>query len=198
MQRVLIVLNILLLLAVGVLFYLYVDYTRNDKHTILQSEKAANTSFKIAYFELDSLENQYEYCKEVRSYIRNKDAQMTKQLNQLRNTYVAKLKEYNQKGPTMSQTEQSEYQQVLMKMQNDYQLREQEMGQEFQNLNMQKLQEIKTNVEDFLKDFCREKGYAYVFATSNEDYLYYKDTLRNITPEIVRLLNEQYKSTKKK
>ena len=198
MQRTLLILNIVLLLAVGVLFYMFHNYTKSDRHTILQNEKAANTSFKIAYFELDSLENQYEYCKEVRNYIRSKDSQMTQQLNQLRNTYVVKLKEYNQKGPNLSQTEQSEYQQVLMKMQNDYTQREQQLSQEFNNLNMQKLQEIKTNVEHFLKDYCKDKGYAYVFASSNEDYLYYKDSLRNITPEVVRLLNEEYKSTKKK
>ena len=63
---------------------------------------------------------------------------------------------------------------------------------------MRKLLEVKTRIQQFLRNYCKDKGYAYVFASDENDYLYYKDTVRNITPDIVRLLNEDYKNTKNK
>ena len=141
MNRILLAFNIVLLLAVGVLYYLYFKYTTADEHKIKQANAAVSNAFKLAYFDLDSLENKYDYYKEVRDYLRGRDSQMTEQLNKLRGVYMNKVKEYNQKGPTMSQTEQSEYQQQLIKLRDDYQQKQDEMGQDMHNISMQKLQE---------------------------------------------------------
>ncbi len=185
-----------LLVAVIVLYYLYFRYTSTDSHRIKQANTAVANSFKIAYFDLDSLESQYQDYKEARDYLRGKDSEMTEQLNVLQNNYINKVKEYQQKGPTMSQTEQSDFQDQLAKMRDDYQQTQQQMGQEMNAESMRKLQEVKNKIQSFLKDYCKDKGYAYVFASSNDDYLYYKDTLRNITKDIVGLLNQQHEKDK--
>ncbi|MGN6618203.1 MAG: OmpH family outer membrane protein [Ilyomonas sp.] len=197
MNKILLTLNIILLIAVGALYYLYYLYTNSDEHKITEANKAVANSYKVAYFELDSLQNQYEFYKEIRDYLNSKDAQITKKLNELRNNYMNKVKEYQQKGPTMSQTEQGEFQQVLMNMQNNYSQQEHDLGQDMQAEQMRKLQEVKKKIQDFLKTYCRDQGYAYVFASDDYDNLYYKDTVRDITPEVVRLLNEDYKKSKK-
>jgi len=198
MNKFLLSLNIVLLLAVGFLFYLYFDYIHSDQHRIKQAEAAVSNSFKIAYFDSDSLQNQYTLYKEAREYLRNKEAQVQQELNAKKNEYITKVKEYNQKGPTMSQADQSAFQQVLLKMQNDFEEKKQELGQDMQSEQMRKLLEVKTRIQQFLRNYCKDKGYAYVFASDENDYLYYKDTVRNITPDIVRLLNEDYKNTKNK
>lgn len=197
MNKVLLTLNIILIFAVGVLYYYFIQYRNEDLHRIKDANAAVANNFKIAYFELDSLQEHYTYFKEVRDELNKQEAQRTRQLNSIRNTYLNKLKEYNQKGATMSQTDQSEFEQELRTLQNNYEERQQEMGQEMNTLYMQKMQSVKQRIQDFLKQYCRDKGYAYVFATSSDDYLYYKDTLRNITPEVVGRLNELYGDTKK-
>lgn len=197
MNKILLTLNIVLLIAVGALYYLYCQYRTSYADKITEANKAVANSYKVAYFELDTLQNEYDYYKEVREYLNHKDAQITKQLNTLRNNYMNKVKEYQEKGPSMSQTEQSQYQQVLMNMQNNYTQQEHDLGQDMQAEQMRKLQEVKKRIQDFLRSYCREKGYAYVFASDDYDNLYYKDTVRDITPEVVRLLNEDYKKSKK-
>lgn len=197
MKKVLLISNMVLLVAVIVLYYLYFRYTSTDSHRIMQANTAVANSFKIAYFDLDSLESQYQDYKEARDYLRGKDSEMTEQLNILQNNYISKVKEYQQKGPTMSQTEQSDFQDQLAKMRDDYQQTQQQMGQEMNAESMRKLQEVKNKIQSFLKDYCKDKGYAYVFASSSDDYLYYKDTLRNITKDIVGLLNQQHEIDKK-
>ena len=53
-------------------------------------------------------------------------------------------------------------------------------------------------IQDFLKNYCADKGYAYVFASNDQDYLYYKDSIRNITPDIDRPECELPKKNKTK
>jgi outer membrane protein len=196
MKKFLLILNCILIIAVGVLYYLYFNYASSDIHKIKQANAAVANSFKIAYFDLDTLQNKYEDYKQVRDFLRGKDSEITVELNQMGTNYMEKYKEYQQKGPSMTQAEQSNYQQELTKMQDDIQQRRQDMSQEMNTLSLQKLQGVKTRIQDFLKDYCHDKGYAYVFASSSDDYLYYKDTLRNITDDIVNLLNT--KSTQEK
>lgn len=197
MNKVLLTLNIVLLLALGTLYYLFFAYRKQDKHAIQQANTATANRFKIAYFELDSLQENYAYFKEARDYLNGQEAQMTKHLNGLRDKYADKLKEYNQKAPTMSQTDQGAFEQQLMSLKNDYDQNQQQMGQDMNNLYVQKMQDVKKRIQDVLKTYCRDSGYTYVFASSNEDYLYYKDTLRDITPGIVKLLNDEYGKGKK-
>ncbi len=197
MNKISIILNVILLVALGTLYYLFFSYRDQDRHRIQQANAASANRFKIAYFELDSLQENYAYFKEARDYLNTQEAQMTKRLNGLRDRYSDKLKEYNQKGPTMSQTEQGAFEQQLMSLKNEYDQSQQQMGQDMNNLYVQKMQDVKKRIQDILKIYCRDSGYTYVFASSNEDYLYYKDTLRNITPGIVKLLNTEYGKGKK-
>lgn len=197
MNKVLLILNVILIVAVGILYYYFFQYRIEDEHRIKDANAAVANNFKIAYFELDSLQEHYTYFKEVREELNRQEAQRTKQLDNIRANYMNKLKEYNQKGATMSQTDQSNFEQQLRTLQNNYEERQQELGQEMNTLYMQKMQNVKQRIQDFLKEYCKDKGYAYVFATSSDDYLYYKDTLRNITPDIVSQLNEEYNASKK-
>ncbi len=196
MKKALIILNFLLVGAVAYLFYLHYSYIESDKHKLDDNKAAVQNSVKIAYFELDTIQNNYEYYIEVRDILTKKDQANTDQLNKIKNNYLNKAKEYQQKGANLSQNEQSQYQQVLMKLQNDYQETENNLSQEMQAASAEKLQGVKMAIQDFLKTYCASKGYAYVFASNESDYLYYKDTIRNITPDLVAGLNEAYKKSK--
>ncbi len=200
MKNVLLGLNVVLLAAVGYLFYLH--YNSDPKPVSVKAAEtqadALKTTVSIAYFELDSLENNYEYAKEVKSYLTRKDRENASSLNKLKNNFNEKYKEYQQKGPNLSQNEQSEYQQELMKLQNNYAETEQKLTASMNTEAIEKMQQVKMKIQDYLKNYCANKGLTYVFASSADDYLYYKDTVRNITSEIISGLNEEYKTGKNK
>ncbi|MEY2639710.1 MAG: hypothetical protein RIR90_1192, partial [Bacteroidota bacterium] len=50
----------------------------------------------------------------------------------------------------------------------------------------------KKKIEDYLKVYNAQKGYAYIFSSAPE-FMYFKDTVYNITDEVVKGLNQQYK-----
>jgi len=181
------------------LYYLHYDYIHEDKHKQEKDKAAVLNSFKIAYFELDSLQDNYEYYKEVKDYLTKKDQANNAKLNKIKNDYYNKAKELQDKGSMLTAQQQNDYQQTLMRLQNDYDQTTQDLSNQFQAEMTERLQSVKLKIEDFLKGYCAQKGLAYVFgASANDNFLYYKDSIRNITPDLIKGLNDEYKKTKTK
>lgn len=66
------------------------------------------------------------------------------------------------------------------------------MDQKYQDLQMRKKQEIKTKIEDYLKEYNKTRGYSYILAYE-PGIIFYRDTMYNITGDLVKGLNDQYK-----
>ena len=198
MNRFLLGLSIILLVAVGYLYYAFYAKPASPQLVKRTTDTSLN-HIKLAYFDMDTLEKYYEYAKETRDYLKGKNEVMESKLNKIRSDYTSKVNDYNKRGASMSQTEQSQMQEDLSRMQSMYDQQQQSLSQEFQGEYMQKMLDLKNKIQDFLKTYSAQKGYAYVFSTSSDDnVIYYKDSLRNITPDIVDKLNAEYKSSKKK
>ena len=50
------------------------------------------------------------------------------------------------------------------------------------------------NVKKFIKDYGKEKGYDYIYGTGDAVSILYAQDKYDITKEIVKLLNDKYKS----
>ncbi|MBN9295621.1 MAG: OmpH family outer membrane protein [Filimonas sp.] len=201
MKNFLIAVNVALVLAVGILFYLHFADKKViealPKTTIADS--AAPGNFKIAYFDVDTLENQYVLAQQVREFIRGKESQINAELTQMRKGLQEKAREYEKRGPSMSQAEQMAAQQEWGRLQQEYQNADQEKHQQLQGESIRRLQEVKMKIQDFLKAYSKTRGYIFVFASSdNDNFFYYKDSSRNITTDVVKQLNELYKAENKK
>jgi len=192
MKNYLLALNILLVIAVASLFYLHFS----PKKSTLSTTTNMATGFKIAYFEMDSLQNQFEYFKEVRNSLNAKDQELGRSFSQLENNFRSKYQELQKVGASLSQSELASRQQELVEMDKNLKNRKQEMDQEMQDEQFKKLQDVKKKIEDYLKEFNKDKSYAFIFANSPEMNMYYKDTLYNVTIEVVKGLNETYKKKK--
>ena len=184
--------NIVLALAVSVLFYLHFSSKKSATAVADINTAVADGKFKIAYFEMDSLENHYEYFIEVRNVLRGKDQENNRQLSEMKNTFAAKYQELQKTAQGMTQAEVNGKQQELMQMEKTFQNKEQMLNQDLQNESFKRLQEVKKRIEDYLKAYNKDKGYAYVFASS-PDLIYLKDTVYNITSDLIQGLNKDYK-----
>ena len=207
-NKILVGLNIVLLLAVIVLFIMVFQMksalngtSNTGKATTGSGNKNAKegeTKIKIAYFELDSLSNNYVYYKNVRKGLSARETQINAQLTTLKNNIINKAQYYQEKGASMNQNEQIAAQQDMQKLQQNYAMKEQELTQQFRDETNKKLLDVRTRIQDFLKSYAKERGYSYVVATSEDDNIfYYKDSGRNITTELVSGLNNMDKAADK-
>lgn len=199
MNKVLLAVNVVLLAALAYLYYAFFNEKKSAEPVKITQQTPSKVSFKIAYFDMDTLENYYTFAKETRDYLKSKNDVMESKLAKIRNDYSAKLKDYNKRGATLSQNEQSQMQDDLARLDNYYAQQQQVLGQDFQGEYMQKMLDLKNKIQAFLKSYSIQKGYEFIFSTNSDDnVIYYKDSVRNITDDLVGKLNTEYQSTKKK
>jgi outer membrane protein len=180
-------------LAVAVIV-LYILHFSGD-NTPIKSAALASGNVKIAYFEIDSIQNNYEFFKEVKSALQVKDMENAKQLTALKNAYIAKYQELQKNGQYLSQAEVGSRQQELVQAEKNYTNKEQQLSQELQEESFKRLQEVKKKIEVYLANYNKNKQFAYIFS-SNPDLMYYKDTAYDITADIIKGLNQEFQPKK--
>src|SRR5262245_16724027 len=111
MKNGLVVMNIILLLAVGVLFYLQFSskkvHTTTDDKTDKSNPTPADTvgsqnGCKIAYFEMDSVAANFQKAKEMKTELEKKEDRINEEMGSLQNTYQQKFVNLQQHGSTMT------------------------------------------------------------------------------------------------
>lgn len=185
------IVNGVMALAIIVLFVLHF----NSNSTPVKSSALAAGGVKVAYFEIDSIQNSYNFFKDVREALQAKDVENAKQLTGLKNAFAIKYQELQKNGQFLSQAEIGARQQELAQLEKNYTNREQVLASEMQEESFKRLQEVKQKIEAFLVNYNKNKEFAYIFS-SNPDLMYYKDTAYDITSDIVKGLNAEYKPKK--
>src|SRR5215210_2112242 len=189
--------NIVLLILVGVLFYL--NFSSNKKTTsaaVTRPDTASSSTFQIAYFDMDSIERNYNYLKNVKNELKAKENELTKQLNTLKNRYMSKVNKFQQEAQTMTQERQGTMQRDLLQEQKVIQNKEQAMSGELQDVSFKKMQDVNKRIEEFLKEYNKNKEYAYILGYQ-AGTIYYKDPSYDITAAVLNGLNNQYKTKNK-
>jgi len=193
MARGLLVFNIVLLVLVGVLFYLY--FSQNKKmdpakgQSVLPGGKMAPTS-GIAYFEMDSVTNAFAMVKDIKVDLEKSEQQFSNELSRMEKEIMSKAQEY-QSQTNMSQVQSEVATKDIQDRQQRYQAKKAEYEQRYQDMHIAKRLEVRTKIEEFLKEFNKNKNYTYIF--SNEPgFIYYHDTAYNITADLIKGLNDKY------
>ena len=185
---------IVLSIAVGILFYQQLNH---NKHTCkVEMQKQSGKGCTIAYFEMDSIQNNFEYYKEVIKELSKKEQEVRSNLAQIKNSNISKLKEYQGKGNSMSPEQMNAARQDLERRDSDYQLREQTEANKLSSETRDRLLEVKKKIEDYLKEYNKNRTYSFILSNSS-DLIYYKDSSYNITADLIKGLNETYKPKKK-
>lgn len=196
MKNALLIVNIVLIIAVGTLFFLYFSKKTPQLSAAVTNEpQPAGQTFRIAYFEMDSIENNYNYFKDVRSQFRAKEEKLNTDLQQLKDQYTKLWEESSQMQAKLTDDEKLKRQQTLQVLEDSYKNKQNVEGANLQNEGFKYRQEIYKKIQDYLKQYNKEKGFAFIFS-SNPDLIYYKDTAYNITNDLIKGLNEDYKSKK--
>jgi outer membrane protein len=199
MKNGLLALNIVLVILVGVLFYLH--FSGKNKTNMVAGSTDANPvasadGFRIAYFEMDSVENSFDMVKDVKAELSKKEDDITAELSRMEKEYRNKAAGYQSQAATMNQTQSEMAQRDMMQTQQTMQNRRQEIEQGYQDFKMRKQKEVNERIEAYLKEYNASKKYSYI-VSYEPGLFYYKDPAFNITGDLIKGLNEAYKTKKK-
>jgi outer membrane protein len=160
-------------------------------------KKAEVKDFKTAYVDTAVLMKEYTETKDLEAKYKAQAAEKGRQLE-------AEINRFKQDAASFQGQAQANGQAWAQQRGAELQRREQQLGQAQQALQQQLQQEsgkemdsLVSGVKKFIKAYGKEKGYAYIYGTGDAATILYAEEKYDITKDIVKLLNEKYKSTAK-
>lgn len=202
MRNISTILSVICLVLIGVLFYLHFSANKAPKKVTGANENATQNTFRIGYFDIDSLQNNYEYFKDVLEQMKKKEASMNSELNQLNNQYQRRVQQLQSQmqalGQNVTQADETRAQNELGQMQKNFGERKGALEQDMQRTQVETMGELRKTMEDYLKEYNKNKGYAFILSYEPGLLMYYKDTMYDVTGDLIKGLNEQYAAKKKK
>ena len=202
MKNFSLVLNVILVLAVGYLYY----HDFSGKKSEAGAAKLNDTSMAsnnngyrppLAYVELDSLNNNITYIKERR---RELDAELKNIEAEQENAYKnlqAQSDNFVKKGGTVTEQEVQAFQAKLMEQKQQIDTRKQMLSQKLNEKSFDIMEGIQKQLKEFLNEYNKDKKYMYIFTTgAGLDYLVFKDSSLNITTEVIQGMNAKMKGQK--
>ena len=195
------IINIVLAAAVAGLFVLHFITGKDipNSGTGTTNESSVSTGDRpIAYIQIDTLINNYDFFHELREKFQDKQKTSEAELASKSKKFENEFKDFQykaNKGLITRSTAQQIQQDLATEEQNLYRLREQltmELAEEEQVMNRQIIEEI----TKYLKVFNKDKKYEYVFSYSFGSNILYADDALDITQEVIKGLNQDYKKQK--
>ncbi|HYF33638.1 MAG TPA: OmpH family outer membrane protein [Chitinophagaceae bacterium] len=196
MNKIALVISIVALALGGVSLYLY---TKVDKPKAITRESNTTSDagqFKMAYFEMDSLENNYEYVKEIRETLRKMDEDNKRELAALKTKFEKEMAGWNKNAASITQEQSEAMNNAYQRMSAIYSSKEKELYDKLAAEQQKKLMDVNKRIADFLQEYNKTKKYNYII-TNEQSLIYYKDSVYNITKDVVEGLNAKHKAGKK-
>ena len=167
MKNLSIGLNVLLLIAVIVLYVLH--FSGNSKSTSNQGDTiTVNADAKIVYINMDTLLNNYTQSRELNeAFLKKLETNRTEFRNKVEN------------GGFMTRERAEQAQMDLMIKQQNLQKLQQEMTENAQREQMEINRKLYDAITNFLTEYNKAKGFQLILSTTND---------------VVNQLNEQYKN----
>jgi len=192
MKNLSIVINAVLAIAIGVLFFLHFRDCKNT--TCCKAGTTATTasggSLSIAYVDLDTLQENFTYYKDKRS-------DLQKRQKDIENAYVTGMQnlqnqayEFQKKAATMTQSEGENAQQSLLQQKNQIETQKDNSSQTLQSDLILLNTDVFGKLDSVIKDYNKDHKYAYILSYQKGGAILYKEKSGDITADIVNQLNK--------
>ncbi len=201
MKHVSLILNIVLGVAVAVLYVLHFSAPAIPEEIMDEYEETGEyfpVSRDIVYVYFDTLLNNYDMYYDMQKEFLEKQQRLEGELTRISRNYERKVVDFQdrvQKGlMTRSQAQQRELelmqeQQDLMEQRDNY---SRELMEEEQVMHRQ----LHHSIYEFLKEYNRNQNYQYILSHSFGGPFLYTDMSLNITREVIDGLNRQYRENR--
>lgn len=150
----------------------------------------AQGKLKIAYFEMDSLQNNYTEFLNIKKALEDKENKVRAELASMENQYTRKLESWQKDYATMGARQQQVSQEELYNLQAKFKQRGEKLQLELANERNESLLKLNQNIESFAKNYAEKNGYDYVIV-GQQGFVYYKNPAYDITAEVIKGLNEK-------
>ena len=203
MKRVNLIINIVLVIAVGVLFVLYFTGKKKSSPAQTKEKLVGNSSTgngEMAYINIDTLMNNMDMFFDVRNKLVDKQKSSEAELSSRSKDFEKQATDFQEKvrkGLVTRSRAQEIEQELYLEQQDLIGLKDKlslELAEEEQVMNRQLIYYI----TDYLKEFNKENNYQFIISNSLAGPLLYASDKYDITNEVVEGINAKYAKEREK
>ena len=199
MKNISLVINLLLVVAVGYLYYhnfsgKKTPASRQDSSSNIKDSSTGHRS-TMAYFNIDSVENSFEFYKEQKANYDKFKAGEESALKNLQEKFQSRLMQLQQMNMTPADQEKARAE--LEGMQKEFQDKKNVSDNNVYKKGVEMTDDIYKKINDYLKIYNTPQRYDFIIEY-NPQMVFYKDSTLDITGDLVKGLNENYNTLIKK
>jgi outer membrane protein len=195
MKNLSIVLNVILLVAVIVLYALF--FTSGNRNAGVSSRNdTTNLDLKIAYINSDTVLKYYDYLKVQKDQLESKTTKLKQDFRQRAVGLDSEIKAYQRNVSTMTLGQVRAVEEDLAKKQQNLQMYEQTLSQQMMEEEAKLSRELYDRVTTYLKEYGSEKGLQLVLKYDPTSDVLYGTSGIDITQDVIAGLNQAYETEK--
>ena len=195
MKPVSIIMNVVLIVAIAVLYYLQFTDRKCEankaKQPIAKAVSKNGSTNSIAYVDLDSLNEKIRFIKDNRKLLESEQQAIELEWENAYRNLEKQKNDFLKRGSSITQQEAEVFQNKLLQQQQEVDTKKQTLTQKLNQKSYKFMDDIQMKLKNFLNEYNKEKVYSYIFTVGNGlDYLVYKDSSMNITQDVIAGMNE--------
>ncbi|WP_231862237.1 OmpH family outer membrane protein [Rufibacter sp. DG15C] len=173
--------------------------TTEDKAETTGTTTATVAAPEIVYINADSLLKNYQHFKDAQARLKSKSQRLEQELRGKATSFQKEVGQYQQAGQGMTNEQRAATEQRLAQKEQQLQAQNQNASNQLAKEENEEMKKIYDKVEAYLKKLSAEKGYKMVLSyTRGNSAILYSDESLDITQDVLKGLNEEYKSANKK
>ena len=163
--------------------------------SLVSCNKAAEVKeVKTAYVDTSVLMKEYTEAKDLEAKYKAKSEEKGRQLEAEINRFKQEAASFQAQAQANGQAWAQQKGAELQKREQQLSYAQQALAQELQQESGKEMDSLVSGVKKFIKTYGKEKGYAYIYGTGDAASILYAEEKYDITKDIVKALNDKYKS----
>lgn len=201
MKNINYVVNGVLAIAVIILFVMQFS-GKNETKTVksISSGEAPAGIMPVAYVNVDSLLENYNYAKDLNEIILKKSENSRASVNQKANSLRTEMQEFQRKienNAFLTRERAEQEQQRLLQKQQELQELDARLSQELLAEQQKLNEQLRDTVVAQLKVYNKNKGFHIIYSNTMGDNILYAQDGYDITAELLEYLNKNYSNVSK-
>lgn len=193
MKNLSLILNGVLGVAIIVLYYLH--FSQGGQSATGAAHSGAQASdFKIAYINSDTVLKYYDYFKVSRDRLEEKGKKMDSDFKNRAQGLQRDINSYQNNVGNLTISQAKAIEEDLTKKQQNLRMYQESLSQELAMEESKLNQDLYGKVTDFLKEYGKQNGIEVVFKYDPTSDLLYGGEGLDITQDVIKGLNDSYKS----
>jgi outer membrane protein len=191
-----IVLNVILAVAVTVLYVLHFTGTSDSAEVSEATGSQAPSDLSIAYVNSDSLLSNYDYFKELEKKFMDKTEKLNVEYQNRAEGLQREISNFQSTAGNMTISQARAVEEDLRKKQQNLMMYQEQLGQQLRQEESVMNTDLYDKVSDYLQEYGKNKNLQIVLTYTKGSGVLYANEGLDITQEVMTGLNEAYKAEK--